>query len=210
MPGCRFRIAASAVWRASADTPRPDVSFVPPLERRRLTGVERAALAAAWRVRGASETPVVFSSRWGEIGVTAKLMRQFHEDGEMSPAGFSASVHNAAPGAFSLLTRNHAAYTAIAARERSLECGLLETLALRAEAVFVHAEEATPELYVPEFGDLQSGSAVALRIVPDAAGDVCASFRHADLPPAAFDALVDFLEARADAFAASDFELARI
>ena len=86
-----------AVWRATAETPKPDVSFVPPLERRRLTGVERAALGVAWRVRPADEVPVVFASRWGEIGVTAKLMRQFHAEDEMSPAGFSASVHNAAP-----------------------------------------------------------------------------------------------------------------
>ena len=128
-----------ALWQATETTPKPDVSFVPPLERRRLTGVERAALSTAWQVKGECAVPVVFASRWGEIGVTAKLMRQFHEDREMSPAGFSASVHNAAPGAFSLLTRNHAPYTAVAARDRSLECGLLEALALRRKAVFVYA-----------------------------------------------------------------------
>ena len=90
--------------------------------------MERAALSVAWQVRPEGEVPVVFASRWGEIGVTVKLMKQFHADHEMSPAGFSASVHNAAPGAFSLLTRNHAPYTAIAARERSLEAGILEAL----------------------------------------------------------------------------------
>ena len=47
-----------AAWRATAETPKPDVSFVPPLERRRLTGVERAALGVAWRVRPADEVPV--------------------------------------------------------------------------------------------------------------------------------------------------------
>ena len=134
-----------AVWRATEEAPKPDVSFVPPLDRRRLTGVERAALSVAWQVKSDAELPVVFASRWGEIGVTVKLMKQFHADGEMSPAGFSASVHNAAPGAFSLLTKNHAPYTAIAARERSLEAGLLEALAMRRETIFVYAEEATPE-----------------------------------------------------------------
>ena len=66
-----------------------------------------------------------------------QLREQFHADGEMSPAGFSASVHNAAPGAFSLLTKNKAPYTAIAARDRSLEAGLLDALALQTEVVFV-------------------------------------------------------------------------
>ena len=153
-----------ALWQATETTPKPDVSFVPPLERRRLTGVERAALSTAWQVKGECAVPVVFVSRWGEIGVTAKLMKQFHADGEMSPAGFSASVHNAAPGAFSLLTKNKAPYTAIAARDRSLEAGLLEALALQTEVVFVYAEEATPDLYQGEFRDPQAGCSVAVRL----------------------------------------------
>ena len=209
MAEMEYRIEAVAVWRASADAPRPDVSFVPPLDRRRLTGVERAALATAWQVKSAQETPVVFASRWGEIGVTAKLMRQFHADGEMSPAGFSASVHNAAPGAFSLLTRDHAPYTAIAARARSLECGLLEALALRREAVLVYAEEATPELYAPVFDDLQAGCSVAVRLAPCAGGGVRADFRHAELPPASFEAFVDFLEGRTPSFHTADCALTR-
>ncbi len=198
-----------SVWQVSEDTPKPDVSFVPPMERRRLTGVERAALATAWQVKSAQEVPLVFASRWGEIGVTAKLMKQFHADGEMSPAGFSASVHNAAPGAFSLLTKNRASYTAIAARERSLEAGLLEALSLRTEVVCVYAEEATPDLYAGEFSDIQAGCSVALRLMPCTDGDVTVAFRHADLPPATFEQLVGFLEGRTDTFTAADFTLTR-
>ncbi|MGN0846918.1 MAG: beta-ketoacyl synthase chain length factor [Kiritimatiellia bacterium] len=199
-----------AVWRATDAAPKPDVSFVPPMERRRLTGVERAALATAWQVKGEGAHPVVFASRWGEIGVTAKLMRQFHADGEMSPAGFSASVHNAAPGVFSLLTRNHAPYTAIAACARSLEMGVLEALALRDEVVCVYAEEATPDLYAGAFEDVQAGCSVALRLTPCAEGDVAAAYRHEARPPASFDQLVDFLEGRAPSFAAADFVLTRV
>ena len=44
-------IATFATWRATAEAPKPDVSFVPPLDRRRLTGVERAALSVAWQVK---------------------------------------------------------------------------------------------------------------------------------------------------------------
>ena len=204
-----IEIDAFATWRATEAMPRPDVSFVPPLDRRRLTGVERAALSVAWQVKTDRELPVVFASRWGEIGVTLKLMRQFHEDGEMSPAGFSASVHNAAPGAFSLLTGNHAPYTAIAARERSLEAGLLEALALRREAIFVYAEEATPEFYLPAFGAPQEACAVAARIAPADGGRLRASFRHADLPPAGFGDFAAFLESRTDAFATADLVLTR-
>ena len=156
------KILAQAEWRATPDDPKPDVSFVPPMERRRLTGVERAALSVARKVYPeGEEVPVVFASRGGEIGTTVKLMRQCHDDGEMSPAGFSASVHNAAPGAFSLLMKNRAPYTAIAARGRSREMGWLEATSMKGRVVFVYAEEDTPEFYRPEFGEVESARAEA-------------------------------------------------
>ena len=207
-----FTVASYAAWRSEVEgadgtVAKPDVSFIPPLERRRLTGVERAALAVAWQVRPEGDVPVVFASRWGEIGVTVKLMTQFHADREMSPAGFSASVHNAAPGAFSLLTHNHAPYTAIAARERSLEAGLLEALAQRVGVVFVFAEEATPAFYAPAFGPLQSACALAVRLEPD--GPCRADFRAAECPPLSFDAADAFFSGRADALETSSFTLTR-
>ena len=223
-----FTVASYAVWRADDTSAKPDVSFIPPLERRRLTDVERAALAVAWQVRPEGEVPVVFASRWGEIGVTVKLMTQFHADREMSPAGFSASVHNAAPGAFSLLTHSHAPYTAIAARERSLEAGLLVALAQGVAArsasgpyqgaiVFVFAEEATPAFYAPAFGPLQPACALAVRLEPGRGATCCAppggpfraDFRAAECPPLSFDAADAFFSGRADALAASPFTLAR-
>ena len=204
-----FRIEAFAVWRATAEAPRPDVSFVPPLARRRLTEVERAAISVAWRVKPDGEVPVVFASRWGEIGVTVKLMRQFHEEGEMSPAGFSASVHNAAPGAFSLFTGNRSAYNAVAARERSLEMGLLEAMAMQCPALYAYAEESTPEMYRGALSPEQAACSVAVRLAPgDGEGAVRAVLRRSDAPPASFESLVDFLEGRASTFATAQFSLA--
>ena len=85
----------------------------------------------------ALQIPVVFASRWGEIGTTVKLMQQMHGEGEMSPAGFSNSVHNAAPGHLSLLTKNRAPYTAIAAGPDSYEMGLLEASTYPGRVLFV-------------------------------------------------------------------------
>ena len=169
-------------WAATEDEPRPDVSFMPMMERRRLSQIERAALHVAWKiyhpeeddlapVPPASETPMVFASRWGEIGTTLKLMRQMYDEGEMSPAGFSASVHNSAPGAWSIFTKNRMAYTAIAARERSYEMGLLEAEAQLTARVapcvlYVYAEESTPEYYLPSFGEHVVAHAVAQLLVP--------------------------------------------
>jgi len=157
------KILARAEWRATAEEPLPDVSFVPALARRRLTPLERAGLAVAHAVwPEGEEIPVVFASRWGEIGTTFKLMRQFHDEGEMSPAAFSVSVHNALPGAFSLFTHNHAPYTAIAARARTREMGWLEACAMRCKVLFVYAEESTPAFYEVSFGKCEVARAEAI------------------------------------------------
>jgi len=146
--------------------------------RRRLSDVDRAALHVAWRIFRETDPeapipdiPVVFASRWGEIGLTLELMRQMQEEGEMSPAGFSMSVHNAAPGAWSLFTGSRAPYTAIAARERTYEMGLLESEAqILAGGVrrvlYVYAEESAPDFYMPEFGDGSPASAIAQLLAP--------------------------------------------
>lgn len=163
-----MKILARAEWNGREDGGKPDVSFVPAMERRRLTAVERAALCVAARVYpDGEEVPVVFASRWGEIGTTLKLMRQMHDEGEMSPAGFSNSVHNAAPGAFSLFKRNHAPYTAIAAGADSRAMGLLEASTYPGKVVFVYAEEATPEFYLPHFPAAETAHAEALLIEND-------------------------------------------
>lgn len=160
-----MKIVAREEWNEARDG-KCDVSFMPPMERRRLTALEKAALCVAWRVQeaagGSAPDAVVFASRWGEIGTTLKLMRQMFDEGEMSPAGFANSVHNAAPGHFSLLTGNRAPYTAIAAAEKTCEMGLLEASLHPGRVLFVHAEEATPEFYRPRFADVQQARAVAM------------------------------------------------
>ena len=183
----KVRILRKVEWTAAEEDHKPDVSFMPMMVRRRLSMVERAALHVAWSVFNPKEgedvsdalpeigtVPVVFASRWGEIGTTLKLMRQLHSEGEMSPAAFSSSVHNAAPGAWSLFTKNKSPYTAIAARERTYEMGLLEAEAQLAAGVadavlFVYAEETTPMYYHSAFGKMERAHAVALLLVPERA-----------------------------------------
>ncbi|MGN0854228.1 MAG: beta-ketoacyl synthase chain length factor [Kiritimatiellia bacterium] len=168
-----MKVLHKVEWRATAESPRPDVSFMPPLAQRRLSDVERAALSVAWqaleRYEAADDSvrrmiPVVFASRWGEIGTTVRLMQQMYADGEMSPAGFSNSVHNAAPGHLSLLLKNTAPYTAIAAGPDSYEMGLLEASTYPGKVLFIYAEEDTPAFYKPDFEDVQSAHAVAMVI----------------------------------------------
>lgn len=174
------RIVRKAEWDGS-DGSKPDVSFMPMMERRRLTLLEKAALCVARKIFAEGgdgceiptpgDVPVVFASRWGEIGVTYKLMRQMFDEGEMSPAGFSSSVHNAAPGIWSIFTGNKNSYTSISARMRSREMGLLEAKAqLEAGAPYVllvHAEESTPEAYRSTLGEAVNAHATAMLLARD-------------------------------------------
>ena len=87
--------------------------------------------------------------------------------------------------------------------------GLLETLALGKSAVFVFAEEATPEFYASEFGQLQCACALAVRLKPDDGGACSAEFRSVECPPVSFDDAEAFFEGRRDELSAASFSLVR-
>ena len=124
----------------------PDVSFVPPLVRRRLSPLQKIYFALARQIEPPAPIPpiFIFASRDGEDTLTRRIVDDFHADGSVSPHRFSSSVYNAAPGLWSVFTKNVAPYTAIAAGDDTIECGLIETLAaLKSgrDAVLVYAEE---------------------------------------------------------------------
>ena len=134
----RVFISSSAVVETGA---APDVSFVPPLVRRRLSPLQKIFYALANQVEAAPSALTVFASRDGEDTLTRRIVDDFHDDGSVSPHRFSSSVYNAAPGLWSVSTKNRAPYTAIAAGEDTIECGLIELFADAFPAMLVYAEE---------------------------------------------------------------------
>ena len=120
----------------------PDVSFVPPLQRRRLSPLQKIFFHLANFEGQPPPKRVVFASRDGEDTLTRRTVEDFQADGTVSPNPFSSSVDNAAPGLWSVFTRNTAPYTAIAAGRETIRCGLLEALLPRdTPTLFVYAEE---------------------------------------------------------------------
>ena len=137
-----------AFWTENDMEKLPDVSFIPPMLRRRMSALEKIAISLAARVAPESlDYQVIFASRFGEWEQTIKLIRQFYEDKEMSPAGFSNSVHNASMGHLSLLTHNKNSYTSIAGGEKTIENALLTALISTKPVLFVYAEEHNPAEY---------------------------------------------------------------
>lgn len=135
------RTLSIAAWTVLEPGSPPDVSFVPPLVRRRLSPLQKVFFALAKAAATPGGGAIVFSSRDGEDTLTRRIVEDFHADGSVSPHRFSTSVYNAAPGLWSVFAGNRSAYTAVAAGDDSIECGLIEALGSPTPATFVYAEE---------------------------------------------------------------------
>ena len=166
----------------------PDVSFVPPLVRRRLSPLQKMFFALARQVETGPSDSTVFASRDGEDTLTRRTVEDFNADGSVSPHRFSASVYNAAPGLWSVFTKNRAPYTAIAGGDDTIECGLLELLAGAEPAMLVYAEETG------------GGYGFAVRLVEcgDGSSAIEVSGGDHERPPMDFDGFARFLAGDAD------------
>ena len=182
------------IWQESDNEKMPDVSFIPPMTRRRMTDLQKIAIGLAKHVMPEdTDYQIVFASRFGEWQQTIKLITQFHNDSEMSPAGFSNSVHNAAPGALSVLTKNKKSYISIAAGTRTLESGILATLTAQKPVLFIFAEEKSPELYNPFLENPVIAHGIAFMVTNSGKRQLVwqpGNYEHKTLT---FDAVSDFL-----------------
>ncbi len=134
------------------------LSDLPRKQTRRLTAFEKHVLACFLGLGAAARgAPIVFASRYGTMSSnTLALLKDLLSGTPLSPTGFSLSVHNAAVGVASQLMNAPAPYTAIAAGERTLDCAILECLALLsdgAERVILAFGEARMEQEYEPFDD---------------------------------------------------------
>ena len=79
-----------------------DLSQIPMMMRRKLSPVGKIALSTILQCYDGEDVRLVYASRYGELERVLKLIKQEHEDNEISPTGFSFSVHNSTIGLFSL------------------------------------------------------------------------------------------------------------
>ena len=173
---------------------KPDLAFVPPLQRRRLSRLQAIAFHLLHELTGdlppeaVVTLPIIFASRTGEDTLSRRLVADFRATGEVSPARFSTSVYNAAPGLYSVFARDTAPYTAIAAGADTPACGLLEALMASGPRLWVLADEpGTPDACAigallddtPAPGDALHALALPgspTLAEPLAAADLCAFF----------------------------------
>ena len=160
--------------------PKPDVSFVPMLTRRRLSYISRMVVLVSDQVSRDNEgnklTPckVTFASQFGEISQQLKISQTLLDTGMVSPAHFSLSVFNASIANASILETNTAGYSAVFSGKDAFTTGLTDCIAaLESECAdtrtFIFADELIPEIYAPVAGVPYPNAvcAIALRLTTD-------------------------------------------
>ncbi|WDY58384.1 beta-ketoacyl synthase chain length factor [Pseudomonas sp. PSKL.D1] len=168
-----------AEWQAWAqgglspqsEAPAPDVSFLPALQRRRLSYLARMAFAVGWPLaEGQGALPLVFVSRHGETPRTYTLLCELAEGQPLSPTQFSLSVHNAVIGLWSILRGETSEMTALSAAGDGFEQGVLEAVGLLAEGapavLLIITEELPAQAYRPWIDDVPFSYAMGLLLTP--------------------------------------------
>ncbi|WP_347903482.1 beta-ketoacyl synthase chain length factor [Pseudomonas purpurea] len=149
----------------------PDVSFLPAMQRRRLSRLARMAFCVGWPLAdGREHLPLVFISRHGETPRTLEILSDLAAEQPLSPTQFSLSVHNAVIGLWSIMRGETSEMTALAATGDGLEHGMLEAAALLNEGapavLLVVTEEQPPEAYATWIDDVPFPYAVGLLLTP--------------------------------------------
>lgn len=153
------------------DSPVPDVSFLPAMQRRRLSPLARMAFAVGWPLAEGYETlPLVYVSRHGETPRTFSILSELAQGQPLSPTQFSLSVHNAVIGLWSILRGQTCEMTALAAAADGFEHGIVEAAGMLAEGapavLLIVAEELPATAYTPWITDVPFSYALGLLLTP--------------------------------------------
>jgi hypothetical protein len=170
--GVSFAVQRWSAWAPSLDSPEawqrwadgasllpkedglPDVRDLPAGLRRRLSSLGKITLRVAMDLEVEDSPRVVFSSRNGNVTEMLSLLKSLAVEEPISPTGFGMSVHNSLAGMLSIVSKNRASQTAIAAGGESLCLGLIEALTSLKEdpstpVLLLHADETLPDFYAP-------------------------------------------------------------
>jgi hypothetical protein len=150
---------------------QPDVSFLPAMQRRRLSRLARMVFAVATPLAaGRPAMPLVYASRHGETTRTFAILNELAGEEPLSPTQFSLSVHNAIIGLWSIQQQDTSEMTSLAAEGDGLENAVLEATLLLGEGtpevLVVVAEDQPPTVYAPWINDVSFPYAVALLLKP--------------------------------------------
>lgn len=102
-----------------------DISFVPAIQRRRMSSLDKATLSVLNKTFSDEVQNVIFSSQYGQEDRLVRLIDQYTNNNEVSPNVFTCSVHNYSVGFFVRDRQKTITYNALSAHENSIFAGLL-------------------------------------------------------------------------------------
>ncbi len=154
----------------------PDVSFVDPMQRRRLSSLAKMTLCVADQCgEKVADARLVFASRHGELTRTTTMLENIADGEPVSPTVFGMSVLNASTGLYSILKKNTAPASAVSAGRSSFAYGLLEAVRQWMDSpeqpvLYVYADEPAPAVYGVD--EASGATAHAMGVLSDQAADV--------------------------------------
>ncbi|CAE6787966.1 beta-ketoacyl synthase chain length factor [Paraburkholderia haematera] len=182
-------VARWSSWPAAASA-APDIGFIEPIVRRRLSTLSKVALKVAHDCVAQNEVRVVFASRHGELRRTTDILRTISTGEPVSPTAFSLSVLNAMTGVFGIARGDRSAASAISAGAETLGYALLEAYAQYATqpdspVLLVYADEPADPAYGTIEDEVQGGAIAILLSGEASAGQLVCSLSGAGEPLAA-------------------------
>jgi hypothetical protein len=159
-----------ATWGEEGCNPQPQIGFIEPLVRRRLSFLDRIALHVANSCVSEGEpVHLVFASRHGELARSAELLAQLARSELPSPMSFSLSVLNAAAGLYGIARKDRSPATAVSSGEATFPLALVEGAAQAqqnpdAAVVVAFADEPPPDVYKSLIDSPRNAHAIALRL----------------------------------------------
>jgi len=170
-------------WPATASA-APDIGFIEPIVRRRLSTLSKAALKVAHDCVAREPVRVVFASRHGELRRTTDILRSISAGEPVSPTAFSLSVLNAMTGVFGIARGDRSAASAVSAGAQTLGYALLEAYAQYATqpdspVLLVYADEPADRAYGTIEDEVQGGALALLLDDTAAVGHIVCSLSRA-------------------------------
>lgn len=157
----------------------PDVKFVAPMARRRLSGLSRMVFRVAVDCLADEQESIayVLCSRYGEYNRSYGILNELAKGEPASATAFSNSVHNTSASLFAIEKQDHAQSTAIAGGEATLEAGFMEAWSLLSDGIasavlVVYHDEPLPDLYQRQPTTVINSAAFAMLLrLPESGGN---------------------------------------
>jgi hypothetical protein len=171
-------------WRAApaqtaplAPSAVPDHA-IPASHRRRMSALAKMAVQVALEATAEAHADyLVFCSQHGELPRTRELLATIASGGELSPMGFSQSVHNASAGLYTIIKQSQVPATSLAAGAGTFAYGWIEAETyLRSHpgqrVLLVSYDEVLPNEYRAYSRQEQRSYALALLLAATDSGGI--------------------------------------